>query len=135
MGQFGRITRVADLPASRVLAGYVRRAMKINEQGIPAPRAARAAKPAPRVPADLASALRSNAEARAAFHSFSPSCKREYVEWITEAKRDDTRRRRLATALEWISEGKTRNWKHRRRASTGTLRRGHNKGASRGRQT
>jgi uncharacterized protein YdeI (YjbR/CyaY-like superfamily) len=64
------------------------------------------------VPQDLKSALARNAKARAAFEGFSPSHRREYVEWIEDAKRDDTRRKRLATAIEWMGEGKPRNWKY-----------------------
>ena len=112
MGSFGRITSLRDLPSKKILTGYVKKAMELNEQGIKAPRA----KPAPKgpltVPQDLKAALKKNAKARATFEGLSPSHKREYVEWITEAKKDDTRQRRLATALEWMAEGKSRNWKY-----------------------
>ena len=66
-------------------------------------------KPPPTVPADFMKALRANKKALAAFTAFSPSHKREYIEWITEAKTVETRQRRMATALEWLSEGKGRN--------------------------
>ena len=59
-------------------------------------------------------ALRRNAKARATFQGFSPSHKREYVEWIVEAKREETRKRRLTTALEWMAEGKTQSWRYER---------------------
>ena len=75
-------------------------------------------KPPATVPPDFAKALRGNTRAKAAFDAFSPSHKREYVEWITEAKSDETRRRRMATALEWLSEGKSRNWKYERKGGT-----------------
>ena len=65
-----------------------------------------------RVPADLADALKKNRKARTAFDAFSPSHKREYVQWITEAKREETRQTRIATAIKWISAGKSRNWKY-----------------------
>jgi len=112
MGQFGRLTSVGDLPSKRVLTGYIRQAMKLNEEGkvVAKPRAA--PKPPVRVPADLAAALKRDARAGAAFGAFSPSHRREYVEWITEAKGADTRRRRLDTAIEWIAEGRSRNWKY-----------------------
>jgi uncharacterized protein YdeI (YjbR/CyaY-like superfamily) len=64
------------------------------------------------MPRDLSAALKRNAKARATFEAFSPSHRREYLEWITEAKTDETRQRRLATALEWMAEGKSRNWKY-----------------------
>ena len=112
MGQFGRITSLADLPADDLLAGYVRKAMELNDAGV----RRTAKKGAPRaelaVPDYMAAALERSEQARATFEGFSPSQRREYVEWITEAKGDATRERRLATALEWMAEGKPRNWKY-----------------------
>jgi uncharacterized protein YdeI (YjbR/CyaY-like superfamily) len=115
-GQFGRIRTVRDLPPKRTLRGYVKAAMALNESGVrPArPRAARRATPPAELPDDLAAALRRSARARTAFEAFSPSHRREYVEWITEAKRDETRARRVAQAVEWIAEGRSRNWKYER---------------------
>lgn len=113
MGQFGRITSVRELPPKKVLAGYVKDAMRLNEEGVKVPRRA-AAKPkqALTVPDDLAAALRRNKTAAVNFEAFSPSHRREYIEWITEAKREETRARRVETALEWLAEGKSRNWKY-----------------------
>lgn len=118
MGQFGRITSIADLPAKTVLAGYVKKAMTLNERGVKAPIRAkvRVARPALPVPPALAAALARNAKARTTFEKFSPSQRREYVEWISEAKTDATRERRVATAVEWLAEGKTRNWKYESKA-------------------
>lgn len=113
MGQFGRIRSLADLPSRRVLVGYVRRAMRLNEQGVKVSRKTVAKRAAPRLPADLKAALVEHPAATASFERFSPSQRREYVEWIIEAKREDTRARRLATAVEWIAEGKPRHWKYR----------------------
>jgi uncharacterized protein YdeI (YjbR/CyaY-like superfamily) len=115
MGQFGRITRLTDLPSKKVIAGYVKAAMKLNEEGVkarvsPRPKAARPV----RIPADLAAALTKNAKARATFAGFTPSHRREYVEWITGAKREETRARRLATAIAWMAEGKSQNWRYER---------------------
>jgi uncharacterized protein YdeI (YjbR/CyaY-like superfamily) len=73
---------------------------------------AKAAKPAPTVPEELAAALKKNKKAAAVFAAFSPSCKREYTDWITEAKREETKAKRVAQAVEWIAEGKQRNWKY-----------------------
>jgi len=114
MGQFGRITAPDDLPPREELAGYVRRAMELIASGggggAPSPK--RAPKPPLAVPDSLTEALAGNEKARAAFEAFSPSHRREYVEWITEAKGEETRKRRIATALEWLAEGKSRNWKY-----------------------
>lgn len=109
----GRKFRSADeLPADAVLLRYIRAAVALNEAGVKVPKAAKPKKPPPELPADLAAALKKNAKARASYDAFPPSHKREYVEWITEAKQEATRRRRLATAVEWMAQGKSRNWKY-----------------------
>ena len=116
MGHFGRLTKRSDLPSKRVLAGYVKKAAALNEQGVKVVRAPKKAAPkVVKVPADLAAAFRTNKKAQAGFDGFSPSHKREYLEWITEAKTDETRARRLAQAIAWMAEGKSRNWKYERR--------------------
>lgn len=116
MGQFGKITSVDDLPSSRQLVSLVRKAAALNDQGVKAPRRTKGVpKPPPTAPADFMKALRANRQALAAFTACSPSHKREYIEWIREAKSDETRQRRMATALEWLSEGKSRNWKYSRK--------------------
>jgi uncharacterized protein YdeI (YjbR/CyaY-like superfamily) len=113
MGQFGRITKVSDLPSKNVLSGYIKEAMKLNETGVKAPARAKPKTPKPLVvPDDLARALQGNEKAHATFEKFSPSNKREYVDWITEAKTPATRTRRLETAIEWMADGKARNWKY-----------------------
>ena len=112
-GSLGRLTGLADLPSDKALLEYVKTAARLNESDAPArPRPARKpAAPAP-VPADLAAALKKNRKAAATFEKFSSSHRRDYIEWITEAKRDETRAKRLATTLEWLAQGKSRNWKY-----------------------
>jgi len=113
MGQFGRITKLSDLPSKKVLSGCIKQAMRLNDAGVKAP--ARLKPKTPKevvVPDDLARALNGNKEARATFEKFSPSHKREYVEWITEAKTEATRARRLATTIELLAESKPRHWKY-----------------------
>jgi len=118
LGTLGRITRLEDLPGEKELLGWIRQAKGLIESGrYTSPIAARQsvvkpAKPALKTPADFAAALKKNKKAAAAFAAFSPSCKREYVEWIVDAKRAETRAKRIATAVEWIGEGKKRNWKY-----------------------
>ncbi len=112
MGSFGRITSLNDLPSDRTLTGLIKKAAKLNEDGVKTPRKAAAPKAPLAVPAFLTSALKKNAAARKSFDAFSPSHKREYVEWLTDAKTDATRDKRLATALAWMAEGKSRNWKY-----------------------
>jgi uncharacterized protein YdeI (YjbR/CyaY-like superfamily) len=113
MGQFGRIASVSDLPGDKVLLGYIREAARLNDQGIKLP-------PRPKsklkkelvVPNDLVSGLKKNRKALAAFDNFSYSHKKDYVDWITEAKREKTRKQRLETTLAWLSEAKPRHWKY-----------------------
>jgi len=103
---------IADLPPKRTLAGYIKKAMALNEGGVSTPRAPRERVTSARVPADLNAALRRSIKAKETFEKLSPSHRREYVEWIVEAKRPETRQRRIATAIEWMAEGKPRNWKY-----------------------
>jgi uncharacterized protein YdeI (YjbR/CyaY-like superfamily) len=115
-GQFGRIRSVSDLPSKKVMAGFIKRAMKLNEEGVKSPNRSkpRNSKPEAEVPEYLQAALKKNSKAKAAFDAFSASHRREYIEWITEAKTDATRDKRIATTIEWLVEGKSRNWKYQR---------------------
>ena len=107
-----RVEKVSDLGSKKAMAAEIKKAMALNEAGVALPRAPRTpAKPVV-LPADLADALRSNKKAQAAFDKFSPSHQREYAEWIEQAKREETRARRLETAIQQISEGKPQNWKY-----------------------
>lgn len=114
-GARAKLTDVSELPPEKILVEYIREAVKLNESGAKVERAPRAAAPPPEVPDDLLAALRRDRKALAAFEKFPPSHKREYVEWITEAKQEATRAKRIAQAVEWIGEGKSRNWKYERR--------------------
>jgi hypothetical protein len=113
MGQFGRIAALSDLPKDKVLAGYITQAIKLHDAGRkPAPRARPAEKKELVLPPYFAAALKKNKKALATFEQFNYTNKKDYVEWITEAKSEATRLRRLDTAIEWLSEGKVRNWKY-----------------------
>jgi uncharacterized protein YdeI (YjbR/CyaY-like superfamily) len=113
MGDFGRITAVEGLPARSRIKALVKAAMRLNESGVRrVPRKKTAPRKPAAVPRDLASALDGDAKAKATFDAFPPSQRREYIEWITEAKAAATRERRLATAIEWLAEGKRRHWKY-----------------------
>jgi hypothetical protein len=113
--QLGRITSPKDLPPRAVFVKLVQQAAKLNADGVKesimsaAPRQARAVL---QVPPDLKRALAANRKARTTFEAFPPSHKREYIEWITEAKQPATRAKRLETTLAWLAEGKPRNWKY-----------------------
>lgn len=116
MGSFGRLTSVSDLPAERAMKSLIKQAMKLNDDGIKRPALARSKQPiVVKPPAYFLAALQKNKKALAAYEAFAPSHKREYVEWVVEAKTEATRERRLQTAIEWMAEGKRRNWKYERR--------------------
>jgi len=108
MGQFGRLTSVADLPDEAALLALIRRAAEI----VPEPRPKKAPRPELPAPDDLRAALDASPRAAATFDAFPTSCRREYVEWVVEAKRPETRAKRIAQAVEWMAEGKRRNWKY-----------------------
>jgi uncharacterized protein YdeI (YjbR/CyaY-like superfamily) len=112
MGQFGRLISLKDLPPRRTFVGYVRKARQLHDEGVKAAAKPRAAKPPLSMPDDFTAGLKKNRKANAAFESFPPSHRREYIEWLIEAKTEATRQRRLETAVEWIAEGKSRNWKY-----------------------
>ncbi|HXP34787.1 MAG TPA: YdeI/OmpD-associated family protein [Chthoniobacterales bacterium] len=112
MGHFGRITSIDDLPNEKQLIAFVRKAAELNEAGVKKLRPRSRAKQKVSVPSDLKAALQKNAKARKTFDNFSRSHKKEYVEWITGAKRDETRKRRLETAIQWLAQGKPQNWKY-----------------------
>ena len=114
MGQFGRITSVADLPGQRAIAGYVKKAMALNESGVVVKRVVKP-KQAIAMPPVFKAALAKAAKAKATYDGLSPSQQREYLEWVTEAKTEATRDRRIATAIEWLAAGKNRNWKYERK--------------------
>lgn len=112
MGQFGRLASIGDLPPPDALQALIRKAMALTDSGAKPVRAKAALKGVLETPEDLRQALEGNEAAAASFAAFSPSARREYVEWLDEAKRPETRAKRLAQAVEWIGEGKKRHWKY-----------------------
>ena len=115
MGNFDRITSLKDLPPDKVMVTYIKEAAALIEQGVKKTVVKKAPKPDLPVPAELVAALKKNRKAQATFENFSPSHRREYIEWITEAKTDATREKRVATTLEWLTEGKSRMWKYEKK--------------------
>lgn len=112
MGRFGRLTSLADLPSDGKIRGWLKQAVELNEAGVKVARPKPAVKKELVTPGFLAEALRKNKKAGATFERFSYSHKKEYIEWLAEAKRKETRQKRLVTALQWLAEGKPRNWKY-----------------------
>lgn len=116
MGSLGRIGSEADLPPDDVIIGLIQQAKKLNDDGVKLPPRPRVIDDTPlKIPEDFSIALALNILAQNHFDQFSAGKKKEYILWITEAKADDTRKRRIETALEWISEGKSRNWKYEKK--------------------
>lgn len=113
MGHFGQIKSLGDLPTDEILIKYIKEAMALNEDGV---KITKKANPAVQkdieVPSYFLDALKQRPAALTAFEKFSPSHKKEYVEWITEAKTEVTRSKRIANAVEWIGDGKSRHWKY-----------------------
>jgi uncharacterized protein YdeI (YjbR/CyaY-like superfamily) len=114
MGQFGRITRLSDLPSEEEIGALVTQATALIDAG-DRPRAGpKAVKPPRAVHPAFQAALDANPAALAVWAAFTPGKVRDYCEWIGEAKTDATRDKRVATAVEWIAQGKDRNWKYRK---------------------
>lgn len=115
MGHAGKIKSVSNLPSDKVLLSWIKEAVKLNDDGIKLPPRKKTEKKDLVIPDYFIKALGKNKKALQGFENFSPSHKREYVQWITEAKTEETRNRRMDRALEWIAEGKGRNWKYERK--------------------
>ena len=112
MGQFGKITSLEDLPGDAELDRLIRDAAELSKSA-PAPRKAKhEPKPALQIHPEFAAALAKAPKSKAMLEGFPPSAQHDYFEWISEAKQDSTRQKRIATALEWLSEGKRRHWKY-----------------------
>ena len=116
MGHLGRISSLKDMPSDKKITGWIKEAMELNDKGIKLP-----AKPKPAagkeiaVPDYFTRALAKNKKAKQVFENYAYSHKKEYVMWITEAKTEETRNKRMATALEWMAEGKSRLWKYEKK--------------------
>lgn len=115
MGHLGKITCLADLPTNSKLIEYLKEAMALNDKGI------KVAKPKPEkieelpLPSDFKEKLAKNPLAIEYFENRSPSFRKEYIVWITDAKSETTRKSRIEQAVEWIGEGKTRLWKYEKK--------------------
>lgn len=112
MGHLGRITSLKDLPGDAKIIGYIKEAMKLNDEGTKVVKPKTTVKKELIIPNDILISIKKNKKAFLFFEAFSISNKRDYIEWITEAKTDATREKRLTQAIEWIAEGKPRNWKY-----------------------
>ncbi len=117
MGHLGKITSLKDLPPDKKIISWIKEAMLLNDNGIklpPKPKAAPGPKE-PDIPDYFSKALSKNKKAKTVFDAFAPGKRKEYVAWLTEAKTEDTRNKRMEMAIEWIAQGKSRNWKYEKK--------------------
>ena len=118
MGHLGKLTSLKDLPSDKKMTAWIKEAMELTDKGIKLPARAKPTEKEKKeltVPDYFIKALAKNKKAKQVFENFAYSHKKEYLEWITEAKTEETRNKRMATALEWMAEGKGRNWKYERK--------------------
>jgi uncharacterized protein YdeI (YjbR/CyaY-like superfamily) len=116
MGHLGRITSLKEMPSDKKITGWIKEAMVLNDKGIKLPAKAKPAdKKELEVPDYFLKALAKNKKAKQVFENFAYSNKKEYLNWITEAKTEETRNKRMETALEWMAEGKSRLWKYEKK--------------------
>ena len=116
MGHLGRLASVKDMPSDKKITAWIKEAMQLNDKGIKLPSKSKSAvKKELVVPDYFIKALSKNKKANQVFENFAYSHKKEYLEWITEAKTEETRNKRMATALEWMAEGKSRLWKYEKK--------------------
>jgi uncharacterized protein YdeI (YjbR/CyaY-like superfamily) len=111
MNSFGKIKSVEDLPDDEVVLMCIKEAIDLNEKGVKLPKSTKEKKELI-IPGYFTEALKGNPKAEEVFNGFLYSNKKEYVEWITEAKRETTRENRIVQMLEWLKEGKRKNWKY-----------------------
>jgi uncharacterized protein YdeI (YjbR/CyaY-like superfamily) len=117
MSQFGRITSIKDLPSDEILIQYIRNAVVLNETGVKLLAKKKTTAAEVEVPEYFSGQLSTNPLARSTFENFSNSHKKEYLEWLAEAKTEATRQKRMETAIEWLGEGKSRNWKYNKKVN------------------
>ena len=113
MGNFDKITSLKDLPPDKILIAYIKEAAELNEGEIKLPPRKKIDTNAVlKIPGDFEASLKKNKKAHTVFENFPPGKKKDYIQWVTEAKTEATRNKRIETAVEWIAEGKGRNWKY-----------------------
>jgi uncharacterized protein YdeI (YjbR/CyaY-like superfamily) len=116
MGQFGRIKGLEDLPKDDIIIRYIHEAMRLTAERIKPPKKdITIEKVELTIPIELSDALQGNDKARATFDHFSPSKRKEYIEWINDAKTATTKEKRITTAIKWLAEGKSKNWKYEKK--------------------
>ena len=114
MGHLGKITSLKDLPPDKKIIAWIKEAMKLNDERKKVVKTKSVVKEELAVPGYFTAAVKKNKRAWATFETLAPSAKKDYVEWVTDAKTEETKNKRLAQSIEWMAEGKRRNWKYER---------------------
>ena len=112
MGNLGCMTSVKDLPPDKALIGFIKQHMRLNDEGIKVEKKKPAVKNESVAPKEVLAALSKNKKAQATYENFSPSQKKEYNDWVADAKTESTKTKRITEAVLWMSEGKPRLWKY-----------------------
>lgn len=114
MGNMGRITSLKDLPSDKIIGGFIKQAIKLNDEGVKLDKTIKnpVNQKNSTPTAEFSRALKANKKAWKVWEEWTPGKKKEYVDWLREAKTEETRTKRMHTAVEWIAEGKIRNWKY-----------------------
>ncbi len=115
MGHLGKITSLDDLPPNKKITAWIKEAAKLNDDGVKMPERKVKEKREIEMPESFKKALSKNKKATATYESFSPSHKYEYLEWITEARTEDTRNKRISTTIEWLTGEKSMHWKYQKK--------------------
>ena len=115
LDQLNRMESVTDLPSRSKIVTCIKHAMALNDAGVKLTRRVSKVPKAVVVPEELAAALAKKPKAQKAFDAMSPSCRREYSEWVAGAKRDETKATRVEKAIAQVLEGKSLNWKYERK--------------------
>lgn len=115
MGHLGRIGSLKDLPSDSKMTTWIKEAMALTDKGIKLPPRKKSETTIIEIPEAFQKALQKNRTAKANFEKMPPSHKKEYISWITEAKTEPTREKRISTSIEWLSDNKSRNWKYEKK--------------------
>jgi uncharacterized protein YdeI (YjbR/CyaY-like superfamily) len=113
MGSIGRIESMKDLPPDTAMKNFIKQSMKLADDGVKVKKEVKKEPAIVEAPDYFMAELKKHKKALAVFEGFPPSHRKEYIEWITDAKREETRNKRITEAIEMIAEGKSRNWKYK----------------------
>jgi uncharacterized protein YdeI (YjbR/CyaY-like superfamily) len=114
MGNFGKIINHNSLPDDNIIIKYIHEAMKLSESGTKKKTSKIKDKKSLEIPVYIIEFIEKYPKAKVVFNNFSNSCKKEYVQWIEEAKQVSTKLKRLEKAVSMMEEGKEFNWQYKK---------------------